>query len=41
MPTKILLIAAFICFLFAALAPPSKINAGWLGMACWIASLLF
>lgn len=35
-----LLVVAFVCFLFAALAPPTKVNALALGLAAWVLTLL-
>jgi hypothetical protein len=36
----VLLIVAVVCFLFAAFAPPSRVNAGWLGLAAFVATFL-
>lgn len=36
----VLLIVAVVSFLYAAFAPPSKINAGWLGLAAFAATFL-
>jgi len=36
-----LLVVALVCFLFAAVAPPTRINAMALGLAAWVATLLF
>lgn len=38
---SIWLVVALVCFLFAAFAPPSRVNAVALGLACWVASFLF
>lgn len=39
-PRVFLLVFALACFLFAAFAPPSRINAVALGLAAWVTTLL-
>lgn len=36
-----LLAVALVCFLFAAFAPPTRINAVALGLAAWVATFLW
>lgn len=37
----ILLVFALACFLFGAFAPPTRVNAVALGLAAWVATLIF
>lgn len=37
---SILLVAAFVCFVLAAIGVPSKVNLVALGLALWVATLL-
>lgn len=36
----VLLVVALVSFLYAAVAPPSRVNAVAVGLAAWVATLL-
>lgn len=38
---QILLVVALVCFLLGTFAPPSRINVVALGLAAWVATLIF
>lgn len=39
---QFLLVLSFVLLILAALnVPSSRVNLGWAGMACWLATILF